>query len=170
MEMIDKKDFRQAGNVVKAHGLKGELLLRMDASDLQHNDCLMLDMEGLLVPFFVEEWRSSGDDCVLLTLQGVSTQAQIQEVVGRSVYLPKAESDDEVVTYEELVGYQIVYDGNILGTVAEVDDQTENILLVVQTRQGELLLPASPDYVLQVDTEKKVLTMDFPAELLTIND
>lgn len=172
MNTIDRKDYRKAGRVLKAHGLKGGLVLELDADALDGLDCLMLDIEGLLVPFFWSGWRNFGEGGVLMNLQGVETPEQIRQVVGRDVYLPKGGHDEanDVLTYEDLIGYQVLYEGRQLGVIEAVDDQTENILLVLSTEQGELLLPASPDYVTAVRVEDRVLEMDFPAELLTIND
>ncbi|MBP5259140.1 MAG: 16S rRNA processing protein RimM [Paludibacteraceae bacterium] len=171
MNTIDRNDYRRAGRVLKAHGLKGDLVLELDADALDGRDCLMLDMEGLLVPFFWESWRTFGTDGVLMHLQGVDTPEQIREVAGRDVYLPKggSEEGEEMLTYEDLIGYHVLYEGRQLGVIEDVDDQTENVLLVLSTDHGELLLPASPDYVTAVRVEDQVLEMDFPAGLLTIN-
>jgi len=166
--MIDRKDFSLAGRIVKAHGLKGELVTSWRTDLPEPLDMLMVDMEGLLVPFFVTEVRGYGDSDALVTLKGVRTEKEALQVIGRDFYLPKGGGED-MYTYEDMVGFRVEYNGAILGEVTDVDDQTENILLIVDTDRGQLLLPASEDYVLELDPENRVLVMDFPEELLTIN-
>ena len=167
---IDRKDFRLAGRVLKAHGLKGDLVTLLDTDTLDGCPFVMLDMEGLLVPFGVEEFRARGDGQGVMRLRGVSDDRRIEQVVGRDVYLPKGEGvDDGMFSYEDLIGFTVLYRGNALGEIADIDDQTVNVLFVVNGTEGEILIPAAEEYVVSVDAERRALEMDFPEGLLAIN-
>ena len=50
-------DCYQLGNVVKTHGLRGELVIFLDVDHpelYQEMESVLVDMNGKLVPFFIE--------------------------------------------------------------------------------------------------------------------
>ena len=56
--MIDRNDTYHIGRITRIRGLKGEVELRFtdDAFDRGDSPYLFMDMDGLLVPFFWEEY------------------------------------------------------------------------------------------------------------------
>ena len=58
----------------------------------------------------------------------------------------------------------------MLGTVADVLDQTANVLLDVATPDGHsILIPAHEDFVMKADHRLRCLYVNVPEELLTLN-
>ena len=55
--MIKDSDVYKIGRLGKAHGVKGEVSLQFDDDifDRVDADYLVLDVDGILVPFFIEE-------------------------------------------------------------------------------------------------------------------
>ena len=57
--MIRKEEVFKIGKIGKPHGVKGEVGLRFsdDVFDRVDAEYLILDIDGILVPFFMEEYR-----------------------------------------------------------------------------------------------------------------
>ena len=56
-----------------------------------------------------------------------------------------------------------------VGTINSVDDTTENVLLEVTSPTGkDLLIPAAPALIHDIDEEQRVIIMDLPEGLLSL--
>ena len=69
------------------------------------------------------------------------------------------------------MGYKVVdaESGNIVGEIRSVDDSTINTLFELVTSDGnDLLLPASDELIVEVDTEQRQITMQLPEGLLEL--
>ena len=173
--MIKQEEVYRIGRLGKPHGVKGEVSFHVsdDVFDRVDADCLVLELDGILVPFFIEEYRFRSEDIALLKLEGVDTADQARELTGCSVFFLRrlADNDREEVTWAEIIGYRII-DANTLqevGTLTEVDDTTVNTLFNVTTKGGdEVLLPAGEDLITAVDKAAHNITMTIPEGLLDL--
>ena len=161
------------GRIGKPHGVKGELQVQIDDDvfDRVEAEYLVLLIDGILVPFFMEEYRFKSDDVVLVKFCDIDTQEQARELTGCDVFFPRslAEADEHDLTYAELVGYTVkdyIYN-KVIGRIAAVDDATENILFELE---DGTLLPAPDELIVDVDTESRAITMNIPEGLLNLND
>ena len=66
--MIREEDVFKIGILGKTHGVKGELnmVIDDDVFDRVDADYLVLKIDGIMVPFFIEEYRFRSDDHVLI--------------------------------------------------------------------------------------------------------
>ena len=67
--MLDRKDFKLAGVINKPHGVKGELNLGISHPwnfDEAEFDFILLDTDGYLVPYYIEEMSITSDEKDLL--------------------------------------------------------------------------------------------------------
>lgn len=173
--MIKQEEVYRIGRLGKPHGVKGEVSFQVsdDVFDRVDADCLVLELDGILVPFFIEEYRFRSEDIALLKLEGVDTADQARELTGCSVFFLRrlADNDREEVTWAEIIGYRII-DANTLqevGTLTNVDDSTVNTLFNVTTKEGdEVLLPAGEDLITAVDKAARNITMTIPEGLLDL--
>ncbi len=173
--MIKQEEVYRIGRLGKPHGVKGEVSFQVsdDVFDRVDADCLVLEIDGILVPFFIEEYRFRSEDIALLKLEGVDTADQARELTGCSVFFLRrlADNDREEVTWAEIIGYRII-DANTLqevGTLTNVDDSTVNTLFNVTTKEGdEVLLPAGEDLITAVDKAARNITMTIPEGLLDL--
>ena len=110
--MIKKEDVYKIGKLGKPHGVKGEvrMLCTDDIFDRVESDSLILEIDGILVPFFMEEYRFRSDERVLVKFADIDTEAQARELTGCEVYFPREQADrhEGEATWAELVGYALV--------------------------------------------------------------
>ena len=169
--MIRQEEVYKIGRLGKAHGVKGEVSLQFDDDifDRVEAEYLVLDIDGILVPFFMEEYRFRSDTVCLVKFCDVDTQQRAQELTGCDVYFPRAlaETTDETPSLSMLVGYEIVSvaDGRAVGKIAAIDDSTANILFELETGQ---LIPVNDDLIEVIDTEQQQIRMNIPEGLLNI--
>lgn len=169
--MIRQEDVYKIGRLGKAHGVKGEVSFQFDDDifDRVDADYLVLDIDGILVPFFMEEYRFRSDSVCLVKFCNVDTQQRAQELTGCDVFFPRAltEEGDEMPSLSMLVGFEIVNaaNGKTVGRIAAIDDSTANILFEME---DGMLIPANDDLIEVIDAEQQQIKMNIPQGLLEI--
>lgn len=169
--MIKQEEVYKIGRLGKAHGVKGEVSLQFDDDifDRVDADYLVLDIDGILVPFFMEEYRFRSDTVCLVKFSGIDTLQRAQELTGCDVYFPRAlaEETDGQPSLVSLIGFAIVdaADGKTVGRITAIDDSTQNILFELE---DGLLIPANDDLIEVIDVEQQQIKMNIPQGLLDI--
>ncbi|MCR5270616.1 MAG: ribosome maturation factor RimM [Prevotella sp.] len=168
--MIRKEDVYKIGKLGKAHGVKGEIsfLFDDDIFDRADADYLILEVDGILVPFFIEEYRFRSDSTALVKFCDIDTLERAKELTNCDVFLPRDMNEDqEDITWTYLVGFTIIdHDSQkTVGRIASIDDATINILFCVEDGQ---LIPASEDLITAIDQNKKTITMALPQGIFDI--
>ena len=170
--MIKEQSVYKIGIIGKAHGVKGELSIQIDDDIFDRVDAeyLVLKLDGIFVPFFMEEYRFKSDSVALVKFEGVDTQERARELTGVEVYFPRelAEQDESAeLSYSALVGYTLIDDnsGKPVGTIAYVDEQTINILFELEDGR---LIPASEELIVDVDQQARTITLDIPDGILDL--
>ena len=168
--MIRREEVYKIGRLGKTHGVRGEIsfLLDDDVFDRTDADYLILDIDGILVPFFIEEYRFKTDSNALMKFDGIDTQERARELTGCDVYFPRTLADeDEAVSWAELVGYDLIdsNSGKAIGEIAAIDDTTINILF--ELTDGKLT-PASEELIQQIDTKRHQIEINLPEGILEL--
>ena len=169
--MIKEEEVYKIGKLGKTHGVKGEIsfLFDDDVFDRVDADYLVLMIDGILVPFFMEEYRFRSDTTAIVKFCDIDTQERARELTGCDVWFPRAlaDSDDDTITWAAIVGFDIV-DANSckpVGRIASVDDTTLNILFCLEDGR---LIPASEDLITGIDKENRIITINIPEGLLDL--
>ena len=169
--MIKQEEFYRIGRLGKTHGVKGEVSLQFDDDifDRVDADYLVLELDGILVPFFIGEYRFRSDTVALIKFEDVDTQQRANELTGCDVYFPRAlAADDEgEVSLSLLVGFDLVEanGGTTIGRIAAIDDTTANLLFELEDGR---LIPANDDLIRDIDTKRKTIKMEIPEGLLEL--
>ena len=90
--MIRKEDVYKIGRLGKVHGVKGEITFMFDDDvfDRVDADYLVLEVDGILVPFFIEEYRFRSDSTAIMKFEDIDTQERARELTNCDVYFPRA--------------------------------------------------------------------------------
>ena len=169
--MIKQEEVYKIGRLGKSHGVRGEVsfLFDDDVFDRIDADYLILDIDGILVPFFIEEYRFRSDTTALMKFEGIDSQERARELTGCDVYFPRnlATSDDDSISWSAIVGFDIIdaSTDKSVGRIASIDDSTLNILFCLEDGH---LIPASEDLITQIDQQARTITMHLPAGLLDL--
>ena len=168
--MIKNEEVYKIGRLGKSHGIKGEISLQFDDDvfDRVDADYLVLEIDGILVPFFMEEYRFRSDSLALVKFCDIDTQERASELTGCDVYFPRDLADeDDTPTLASLVGFDLIEASNNkkVGTIASIDDSTANILFELEDGR---LIPATDDLITDINTKDKTIKMEIPEGLLEL--
>ena len=168
-------DTFKIGRLGKTHGVKGELTFHFtdDVFDRVDADYVFVETEGLLVPFFFEEYRFRSNETALVKFADIDDATRAAQLTGCDVYFPRelADNGDDELTWTEIVGFIITDSGSqqIVGEVVAVDLSTINTLFEVRTPKGQtLLIPANDDLVDEIDRQQRRIIMRIPEGLMDI--
>ena len=175
--MIKKEEVYKIGLFNKPHGIHGELQFTFTDDIFDRVDCdyLICLLDGIFVPFFIEEYRFRSDSTALVKLEGIGTAERARMFTNVEVYFPvkhAEEAEDGELSWNFFVGFRMedVRHGE-LGEVVEVDTTTVNTLFVVEQEDGEeLLIPAQEEFIVEINQEKKLITVELPEGLLNLED
>ena len=166
---LARNSLRPIGHIGKPHGVKGEAMFHFDDDCFDRDDAdhLFLLVEGLPVPFAIEEYRFRSDETCLLKLQDIDSEQQARQLTGCQVLYPRNENDDAPLTWDELEGFTLVNstDNQAVGTIVRVDLQTMNTLFVLDDGR---LVPAADEWVTAIDRHAHTIAMTLPEGLLEL--
>ena len=170
--MIRKDEVYKIGILNKPHGVKGEVSFTFTDDVFDRVDCdyLICLMDGILVPFYLEEYRFRSDNAALVKFEGIDTAEQARRFTNVEVYFPlrlAAEAADEASSWSYFVGFEVAdVDHGDLGRVVAVDDTTINTLFVIEHEGRELLVPAHEEFICELDHEQRRMLLKIPRGLL----
>lgn len=173
--MIKKEEVFKIGQFAKPHGIKGEISLvtNCDLFDDVEDPCVICEMDGILVPFFIEEYRYKTDTVMLVKLENVNDEKAAREFTNREVFflLDAVDEDDLVgdMSWDSFIGYTVTDQKHgELGKITDVDETTINVLLQIDHNGEDILLPAAEELILTADHENKTLQVSIPEGLLDL--
>ena len=154
--------------VVGPHGRDGALNVQL-LSDLPGR---FDDGRELLVdrrPYHIAASRQTGPDSALIWLEGVATRRQAAPLTGK--YLSAPPDEEAVLEDGEYFHYQLIgmlvrtEEGEELGELQEILETGSNDVYIVRGNDGELLIPATAQVVLEVDVAGGSMTVRLPGGL-----
>lgn len=172
--MIRDTELKAIGRMLKPHGINGEIVvgLTMDI-DLSKLSCVVVQTDGIFVPFFIESVRPKSSETDLVLIDGVCNERQAAAMCGNTLYallkdLPEPDADADGGLYaEDLIGFMVEANGHFSGKITAVDDSTANYLFIIEKEDGgTCLLPVADEFIAEIDMDNRVLKMDVPEELL----
>ena len=180
--MINREQLIEVGTIQKLHGLNGEMtasVIDPVFDEVANCPYLVCEIDGIFVPFFIKAYRFRTDTTILLTFDGIDSQDKASTFCGLKLYFDRKcftpeEADDyeaEAEEEESYVGYTIV-DTHLgeLGPIVAIDDQTVNVLFIVEYHDSTLMIPAADDLVEAIDDESKTITMNLPQGLVNLDE
>lgn len=160
--------------VIKAHGIKGELNVELTdyaepEEDFAPGACIIIEIDGLDVPFFVSTARSRGSQSMLLALDGVTSEQQAAELAGYTLFIYADPEESDELTAGELLGYDIIDadSGRAVGRVEELEELTSGSWYF-RLADSAKLIPAVDEMIEAVDSDARTITMRLPEGLLEL--
>jgi len=169
--MIKQDDIFPIGQIQKPHGVKGELSFSFNTDAFDRDDCrfFILEIENILVPFFVEEYRFKSQNSGFVKFEDIDTENEARELCGKTIFIQKKfmteVGDKNVSNIRYFVGFKIIDNKTSLGKITAVNDDTANILFKLE---NNLLIPFSEEYIIHINHAKRQIFMQLPEGLLDL--
>lgn len=178
METIPKNNCIKVGYVQKPHGINGELVIRFQEEyyeTLDEYPTLFLEIDNLLVPFFINEegLRFKSSESVITQLEWIDSDVKAKALCGLSVFV----KEEDVIEFEDemsphaLVGFHL-YDETLglIGEIMEVHDYAGNMLLLVDYQGKEAMVPINEDLIVRLDEDLRELELRIPEGLFDLDE
>lgn len=159
-----KKQYLEIGKIVATQGLSGEVRVQYycdSAEVICSFDRLFLGKEK--TEYAVERARPH-KTLAILKLSHTDTIEQAKLLVGKMLYMNRddAELDEDTYFIADLIGMSVI-DADTGRNYGKIDDVYQNgaaDVYSVRTPDGkQLMFPAIPEVLLDVDTDKDIMTI-----------
>lgn len=174
--MILSDQLTDIGRFGHPHGINGELQATIDDDiDLNALSCIIVDIDGINVPFFIKSYRQRGAQSYLIMLDDINDEQVAARFTNKEIYAlceqcQRDENQSDGFYAEDLVGFTVSdisesFKGEIIG----IDDSTSNVLFIIKTDDGtQKLLPVADEFIADIDIEHKHIIFDLPEGILEI--
>ena len=160
-------DIYPLGRITKTHGYNGTVVLVSDQTiddELEQLEELFVLIDGLKVPFPVEELVLLTDSSAHVRLEFVDNQNEALRLVGREVYAAVTPREQETEKgLEQWIDFA-VYDTKYgkVGIIRNIEDYKGNIVMQVMDGDRETLISLYPELVNNIDHHQKILHIAAP--------
>ena len=148
--------------ILKSNGTEGDVLiglLNIDAEDINTEEPVFVEFDGLPVPFFIESLTPRGMSRAIVHLTDTDSLADAEELVGRQILL---DVEDDAEDEEDFTGWTLYDKERLIGEVSGLEDIPGNPCLCI----GDTLIPLHEDFIISADPQTRTLVMDLPEGLL----
>lgn len=175
--MINKDRITEIGKFQKTHALRGELnaILNIDEGYVEDGNPLIIEIDGIPVPFYAESIRPKGATSYLIKIKGIDDVEEANQLVNKEIFALRSNLDDYIeegdMLQDDLIGFEVddEHFGRI-GTLEYIDDSTQNELLVVKTDEDEeIMIPLVADFIKEIDEENSLIITSLPDGLVNLN-
>lgn len=172
---IKKEDFLQLGNITKIHSYKGEVIFLAAGEpkiEIEKQESVFVEINGQLVPFFIESCRQFGNDAAIIKFSDVNTEENARKFIGCGVFFPLCllpREKSSRLSPVDIRGYKVIDDtyGEI-GKITNVLDMPQQRILEISNGSKEILIPANEETVYKIDKKSKTVFIDAPNGLIDI--
>lgn len=172
--MINRSEILEIGRLLKPHGVKGEITVELFGDiDMTALKCVVVDIDGIFVPFFVQSVRPKTSETCLVKFDNLDTDGEVSMLALKPLFALKEDvelsddSSDEGFYASDLIGFTAINpEGEMIGKIADVNDDTENTLFIIEKDGGEtLLVPVAAEFICDIDSENSIVKLDLPEGL-----
>ncbi|MBQ2705105.1 MAG: 16S rRNA processing protein RimM [Clostridia bacterium] len=158
------KSFLETGKITGTHGVRGEMRVHpwCDSPEfLTEFKRLYLDDKG---EEYIKVVRSRAHgNMVILKADGIDTIEQAEKLRNKVLYISRKDAKLEEGAYfvQDLIDCKVIDadSDKEYGILSDVSQTGANDVWHIKTEKGEVLIPAIPDVVQDIDAEKGVITI-----------
>ncbi len=156
------------------HGLEGHLVLKHELgrrSAFQDVVVFFIEMAGKeMLPYFPQEIKVKNESEVHILFEGVDTREKARLLLKKGVWLPETSARKLAAKNAPLalLDFHVLASGQDLGPVLEVIEQPLQILLRLEIRGREVLIPLNESTLRQIDHSRRVIEVELPDGLLEV--
>lgn len=156
-----KKEVR-LGKIVRAFGIKGEVKVALD-TDLPEKrfvvgNVIHATLNQSKIDLVVKSFRMHQNHA-LVTFEGYNSIDDVSELVMTTLSTVIETDHEDRVAFFDLVGCSVIEKDNVIGTIIEVLDYPAHAVLKVKTDSKTVLIPYVDAFILDVEPDKKIVTI-----------
>ena len=159
---MPKSQFLECGKIVNTHGVRGGLKLESwcdTPQDLASLKKVFLENGGEYQCYKVKK-ASVFKQFVLFELDGINNIDIAMTLKGRVVFADRDDIsiDEDAFFIADIIGLDVIdmATGEKIGTLSDVLNLGASDLYEINTKSGKKLIPAVPEFIKEVDTEKGI--------------
>ncbi len=162
------------GTVLKTHGVKGEVIVKTAfqlPDKFKIPGSIFFEIEGLLVPFFIEEFVLQNEEIVQLKLFDINNKTAAQRFIDCKVFVEEFVFNSKRTTDpSSVIGFELLdQEGELMGKVTGMMDIPGNLLLTVSDGKNQVLVPFNEYVLISVDKRRKRIVLNIPPGLRELN-
>lgn len=163
--MIDIKKNIKIGYIKKKIGYKGQFIAVIDVKFydvLFHSNFIFLMLEGLLVPFKIEELTEVTDEEVILKVQYIDSVKEADNLKRIDIYIERCSDFIEIVNTDESLFFKdfsiLNSEGMPILKIESLENFSGNLVFICNDQyNNEILLPANKDLFEYIDEQKRII-------------
>ena len=158
-----KKRYLEAGKIVNTHGVRGELKIQPWADGPEFlKGFRKLYVDGK--PFEVISAKVH-KGCVIAAFAGIDRIDSANLLRNKIVFIDREDAKLPKGAYflQDLMGLTVIDDdtGKTVGELTDIMDMPASNIYVIKGENGEILVPAVPEFIKTVDTEDGFIRIRF---------
>jgi len=155
------------GEIVNTHGLKGELRI---VSDFGFKEAVFIPGMKIYLgkrrqEMTIQSYRPHKIYDMIL-LEGVDDINEAIAFKGDSVYVKREDIDIDGYVKEDIIGLDVYNNNEKIGVVKNIIHNPSQDVLVIQSNHKQNMVPNVPEFVKNIDLEKKRMDIEVIEGLL----
>jgi len=155
------------GKITKTHGYDGTVVFvsnRTLNDEVEGLEEVFVLIDGLPVPFPVENIVLMNDSSALLQLEFVNDQKEASELTGCELFSEvDCYGQEQEAGFEQWTGYTVNDSRHgVIGVIQRMEDYKGNVVMQVMDGERETLISLFPELVTRIDYQAKVLYINAP--------
>ena len=172
----DKAEAVAVARISKTFGLNGELVIHLYDTFPYENankESVYVEIDGIWTPFFFGSFRRRGQSKAVVVFDDMDSEYRASELVAKELFVfaeaAEPEPTDGELYLEDLVGYAVRLEnhggeGKITGFV----ESEFNPLFEIDWNGAAVLIPATDDFIVEINEKEQILRLDIPEGLLDL--
>ena len=151
-------DFFKAGKYTSTHGLKGEIKILSNLSDMSDSFKIgnIIYIGEFKKPFKIASYRHH-QKYDMLTLETLDSIDKVLPYKGNDVFLDK--NDINIPLIDNLTNYKVYNNGIDIGLVIEILKGVKNDFIVVSEKR--IIIPFIDNFIVSIDSDKKIIYTNY---------
>ena len=164
------------GKIIKVHGFHGAVVIALEgeiSEKIKEMESVFVEIDGRPVPFFFEWVNNTSPNTLVAKFDYFDSDKSIAEFIDSRVYTDK----ETIVTYSDsslpifLTGYLLLDSKRRkVGEIQKVLSYPMQVMLELRKGESEdILIPYSEDMIIEQDDNNKILILELPEGIDSIN-
>jgi 16S rRNA processing protein RimM len=162
------------GKIVATFGVGGEVVLKHSLSkksNFKNTTVLFIELvKGNKIPYFITQAKAKNTEESFILLEGINSKEAAHKLIGKPAWLTEEDFRKQAGKQAPigLLGYTVIEDNTILGTVLEVIEQPHQVLLSINYNNNNAFIPLHSETLKKINHSKKEVFVTLPDGLLDI--